>query len=74
MSISSDHQQQRHGRRGDWVEVRGIRGQNAKHGQIIEVLGRGQHTHYRVRWDEQHESILYPSDGVIIHRSSHQHR
>ncbi len=24
------------------------------------------HEHYRVRWDEQHESILYSADGIII--------
>lgn len=60
------------GRRGDWVEVRGIRGQLPKRGEIIEVLGRDQHTHYRVRWDERHESILYPSDGVIVRPAAHR--
>jgi hypothetical protein len=32
------------------------------------VLGRGAHRHYRVRWDEKHESILFPANGVTIHR------
>ena len=32
----------------------------------MEILGRAGHEHYRVRWDEQHESTLYPADGVII--------
>ena len=35
-------------------------------GQIIEVLGRGRHSRYRVRWDERHESIVYPADGVLV--------
>jgi Domain of unknown function (DUF1918) len=51
---------------GDWIEARGLHGQPGRHGQIIELLGHDQHQHYRVRWDEQHESIVYPADGVII--------
>jgi hypothetical protein len=51
---------------GDWVEVRGIDGQPPRRGQIIEMVGRDRHQRYRVRWDEKHESILYPADGVVI--------
>ena len=51
---------------GDWVEPRGVHGQASRRGEIIEVLGREGHEHYRVRWDEQHESIVYPADGVIV--------
>lgn len=51
---------------GDWVEIRGIRGQTARRGRIVELLGSGPHNRYRVRWDEQHESIVYPNDGVMI--------
>jgi Domain of unknown function (DUF1918) len=51
---------------GDWIEARGVHGQAARRGEIVEVLGQAGHEHYRVRWDEQHESIVYPSDGVII--------
>ena len=51
---------------GDWIEARGIYGQPPRRGQIIELLGRGHHARYRVRWDEKHESILYPADGVVI--------
>jgi predicted NAD/FAD-binding protein len=30
------------------------------------------HEHYKVHWDERHESIVYPADGVqIIHKKSH---
>ena len=53
---------------GDWVEARGLPGKPARHGQITEILGPTAHRHYRVRWDEQHESLLYPADGVTIHR------
>jgi hypothetical protein len=61
-----------HGRVGDWIEPRGIHGEPARRGQIIEVLGRPGHEHYKVRWDEQHESIVYPADGVTIVPGPHR--
>ena len=51
---------------GDWIEARGVHGEPARRGEIVEVLGRPGHEHYRVRWDEQHESIVYPADGVVV--------
>ena len=53
-------------RAGDWIECRGVHGQVPRRGEIIGVLGGEGHEHYRVRWDEQHESIVYPADGVIV--------
>jgi hypothetical protein len=53
-------------RAGDWIECRGMHGQAPRRGEIIEVLGHDGHEHYRVRWDEKHESIVYPADGVIV--------
>jgi Domain of unknown function (DUF1918). len=58
---------------GDWIETRGLHGQSARRGQIAELLGRQGHEHYRVHWDEQHESILYPADGVIITPNPERH-
>ena len=58
------------GRKGDWVEVHGQAGKQSRRGQITEVLGAAGREHYRVRWDERHESIFYPATGVVIlHRS-----
>jgi hypothetical protein len=60
---------------GDWVEARGIYGQPSRRGQIVEVLGGDRHERYRVQWDEKHESILYPADGVVVvprHRAARQ--
>ena len=51
---------------GDWIEARGLHGEPPRRGQIVELLGHDAHEHYRVRWDERHESILYPADGIII--------
>ncbi len=58
---------------GDWIESRGIHGEPPRRGKIVELLGRPGHEHYRVRWDEQHESILYPADGVIVTPSPAPH-
>jgi Domain of unknown function (DUF1918) len=51
---------------GDWIQARGLPGHPTREGQIIELLGSTGHEHFRVRWDEQHESILYPADGVTV--------
>ena len=51
---------------GDWIEVNGLPGRPARRGQIIDVLGAGEHVHFRVRWDEKHESLLYPTEGATI--------
>jgi len=51
---------------GDWLETKAIHGGQGRRGEVVAVLGRTGHEHYRVRWDEQHESILYPADGVLL--------
>jgi hypothetical protein len=43
-----------------------VPGQAPRRGQIVEVLGGPGHVHYRVRWDEHHESIFYPSEGTSV--------
>ena len=53
-------------RPGDWIRVHVIGGGAARRGQIVEVLGSPGHEHYRIRWDEGHESIHYPSEGTSI--------
>jgi Domain of unknown function (DUF1918) len=49
---------------GDWIEARGLHGQPSRRDRRT-ARQRGRE-HYRVRWDDQHESIAYPTDGVII--------
>ena len=34
-------------------------------GEIVEILGEGERAHYRVRWEDGHESILYPALGDV---------
>lgn len=47
---------------GDVIEVRGVPGAPTRRGTILELLGRAGHEHYRVRWDEEHESLFFPSE------------
>jgi hypothetical protein len=51
---------------GDWLEAHGIHGGAARRGEVVEILGAPGHEHYRVRWDETHESIVFPADGVTV--------
>jgi Domain of unknown function (DUF1918) len=53
---------------GDRVEV-GSRhvGEPGRKGRILEVLGDEQRPHYLVRWEDGHESVLYPSEATIVH-------
>lgn len=57
---------QRDARPGDWIEARGIHGEPPRRGEVLEVLGAPGHEHFRVRWDEEHESIFFPADGVSV--------
>ena len=54
---------------GDLVVVHGYRvGQPRRTGQILEVIGTSEHEHYRVQWEDGHESLFTPgSDAVIRH-------
>jgi len=68
MSTTSD-QDPRLGAPGDWVEIQGLPGRPPWRGEIVEVLGRGERIRYRVRWDEEYESLLLASDRVIVRHS-----
>lgn len=57
-------------RPGDWLQARGLHGEPGRVGEIVEVLGRPGHRRYRVKWDERHESIVFPADGVTITRKA----
>ena len=54
------------GRADDRLEVSSPSGGVPRRGTIVEVLGGPHHEHYRVLWDDGHESIHYPSDGTRI--------
>lgn len=51
---------------GTWIEEPQPGGGPARRGLVVEVLGRPGHRHYRVRWDEEHESIHFPSPRARV--------
>jgi Domain of unknown function (DUF1918) len=54
---------------GDLVVVEGHHlGESRRTGKILEVLGELGHEHYRVRWDDDRETVFYPSSDATIHR------
>ncbi|HVP01006.1 MAG TPA: DUF1918 domain-containing protein [Solirubrobacteraceae bacterium] len=58
---------------GDWIEARGIHGEHPRRGEIVEIVGEPGHHRLRVRWDEGHESLVYPADGITVVRDRSRH-
>jgi hypothetical protein len=55
---------------GDRVSVESERtGRSPREGEVVEVLGSGDVVHYRIRWEDGHESIFYPAAGsmTVVH-------
>jgi len=58
-------------RTGDKISVAGHAvGVPGKMGEILEVIGEIGHEHFRVRWEDGHESIFFPGDDARIERRS----
>jgi hypothetical protein len=58
---------------GDRVILESERtGKAPREGEILEVLGAGEGVHYRVRWEDGHESTIFSSGGsmTIVHKET----
>lgn len=56
-----------HAEVGDLIEIHGHRlGEHSRFGEILEVLGAAGHEHYRVRWEDDRESIFTPGNDATI--------
>ena len=56
-------------RAGDKISVPGHAvGVPGKTGEIVEVVGEQDHTRFRVRWEDGHESIFFPGEDTTIER------
>ena len=56
------------------VDARHI-GTPERRGEVVEVLGQGAEVHYRVRWDDGHDSIFFPStDAHVVESRSGNRR
>jgi hypothetical protein len=64
------HMSAQNARVGDWIDVNVIGGGPNRRGQILEILGVPGHEHFRVLWDEQHESLHFPSQGTRFLRET----
>lgn len=59
------------GRVGDVILVESKKvGQATRSGEILEVRGEGDLVHYRVRWDNKHETIYFPSGAAVTFKHS----
>jgi hypothetical protein len=54
-------------KRGDRILVEGtVVGQPRREGEVVEVIGIDDRTHYRVRWQDGHESVFYPGPDAHL--------
>ena len=54
---------------GDIIEITGHAVGDAPHkAEVVEVLGKPGHAHFRVRWEDGRESIYFPGGDSRIHR------
>ena len=37
-----------------------------RRGQVVEVIGEAENRHYRVRWQDGHESIFFPGPDARV--------
>lgn len=56
---------------GDLIVIAGHHvGEAERLGEIVEVIGDPGREHYRVRWEDGHESVFYPGSDAIVRHSS----
>jgi hypothetical protein len=52
---------------GDVIEITGHSvGDSPRTAEVSDVLGTGEREHYRVRWEDGHESVLYPGEDAVV--------
>ena len=57
---------------GDRITIENNRvGGGTRAGTIAEVISQGGVSHYRIRWDDGHETVFFPSsDATVEHATS----
>jgi hypothetical protein len=52
---------------GDEIVVDGVHtGEPKREGEILEIIDRTDVVHYRVRWDDGHETLFYPGSTTHV--------
>jgi hypothetical protein len=41
-------------------------GESSRDGEIVEIIDRGGVVHYRVRWDDGHETVFFPGSTTHV--------
>jgi hypothetical protein len=63
----------RHAEAGDLIVIHGHRvGESSTIGEILEVVGMGEHERYRVHWDDDRETIFTPGIDAVIEHARHR--
>lgn len=58
---------------GDIVVISGHHvGEPERTGEILELFGEPSHQHFRVRWNDGHESLFYPGSDASIRHTAHR--
>ena len=47
-------------------------GEHRRTGKVLEVMGERGHKHLRVRWQDEHETIVYPGQDVSVEHFEHE--
>jgi uncharacterized protein DUF1918 len=56
-----------HANRGDRIVIETSTLDAARRsGEVVEVIGQGESEHYRVRWDDGHESVYFPGPDARV--------
>jgi hypothetical protein len=60
---------------GDVIEITGHSvGDAPRTAEVIEILGANEREHYRVRWEDGHESVLYPGEDAVVRHARRRRR
>jgi hypothetical protein len=52
---------------GDHIVVESVKLETPRRkGEVLEILGDGDTTHYRVRWQDGHESTFFPGSTTHV--------
>jgi len=56
---------------GDIIVIKSHRvGDHGRTGEILELLGEPGHEHFKVRWEDDNESVFFPADDAVVERLS----
>jgi hypothetical protein len=55
---------------GDRITLESNRvGGGTRTGEVVEVISREAGEHYRIRWEDGHETVLFPSSDATVERT-----